>query len=199
MSVFHWSDPHIGHTNIIGFCNRPYGSVGLMNARLVANVNILVRADDLLIVHGDICFGDKRQNLGYLDQIRCQNKVLLPGNHDACWPGGKKNWKSWLGDYEAHFSEVRLEEYPGSGYPHMMEDGTEVVLSHFPYQGDSRKGDRYSAWRPFDDGLPLLHGHSHGKWIMTHTSKGTPMIDVGVDSWNYCPVSEREIASLLGV
>lgn len=197
MSVWWWSDPHFDHKNIIGFCDRPYDTVPEMNAALVANVNMLVGVNDTLMVGGDVAFDNREKSLTWVDQIRCQNRVLFPGNHDHVWTGGKKTWESWLPLYEQYF-EVRIEEYPGSGYRHTMEDGTEVLVSHFPYTGESHDvSDRYSAHRPHDDGLTLLHGHVHDAWKIRRSPKGTLMVNVGVDAWDMQPVSENTLAALI--
>lgn len=197
MVTYRWSDPHVEHFNIIDFCDRPYDTVSEMNAALVANVNKLVGVNDTLKVQGDVAFGDRRKSLAWVDQIRCQNRILYPGNHDHCFPGAKKNWREWLPLYEQYF-EVRIEEYPGSGYHETLDDGTPVIVSHFPYTGESHgETDRYSAYRPHDDGVTLLHGHVHDAWKIRRSPKGTLMINVGVDAWDMQPVSENTLAALI--
>lgn len=79
----------------------------------------------------------------------------------------------------------------------MLDDGTEILTSHFPYAGDSHDPDRYSAHRPFDDGVPLLHGHVHDAWKVALSPKGTPMVNVGVDVHNFFPVAIDDLVSLL--
>lgn len=64
---------------------------------------------------------------------------------------------------------------------------------HFPYEGDSRAEDRYVDWRPLDRGRVLLHGHVHSSW----RTNGR-MINVGVDVWDFAPISEQQIIELVG-
>ncbi|MGH9119071.1 MAG: hypothetical protein ACRD0A_14670 [Acidimicrobiales bacterium] len=45
---------------------------------------------------------------------------------------------------------------------------------------------------PEDRGRWLLHGHVHERWLQ----RGR-MINVGVDAWDYRPVAEEQIASVI--
>ncbi len=56
-----------------------------------------------------------------------------------------------------------------------------MLLSHFPYAGDSHDEDRYAKFRLRDEGIPLLHGHAHEGFRERRTSRGTCGINVGVD------------------
>ncbi|MFX9969596.1 hypothetical protein ABTP69_19195, partial [Acinetobacter baumannii] len=47
-------------------------------------------------------------------------------------------------------------------------------------------------WRPVDRGLPLLCGHVHDVW-----NTRDKMINVGVDQWDYYPVSAAQILDLV--
>jgi calcineurin-like phosphoesterase family protein len=42
------ADFHLGHQNIIRYCNRPFHSTGEMDEAILANLNSLVRQDDVL-------------------------------------------------------------------------------------------------------------------------------------------------------
>jgi len=53
------SDFHLGHRNIIRYCGRPFASVEQMDAAILANLNKLVGADDVLYFLGDFCLGDR--------------------------------------------------------------------------------------------------------------------------------------------
>jgi calcineurin-like phosphoesterase family protein len=69
-----------------------------------------------------------------------------------------------------------------------------VLACHFPYRGDSHDQDRYVEHRPVDEGAWLLHGHVHERWRVLDR-----MINVGVDVWDYRPVSEATLADLIRV
>jgi calcineurin-like phosphoesterase family protein len=65
-------------------------------------------------------------------------------------------------------------------------------MCHRPYRGDSGDVERYSRFRPVDEGMWLLHGHVHDKW-----RREGRMINVGVDVWDFTPASERDIIALI--
>jgi len=67
-----------------------------------------------------------------------------------------------------------------------------MLACHFPYVGDSQHEDRHAEHRPKDQGRWLLHGHTHSKEKINGR-----MIHVGVDAWNFMPVSETELAVLV--
>ncbi len=66
--------------------------------------------------------------------------------------------------------------------------GRDVLLDHFPYEGDSRETGRYLSHRPADQGGWLLHGHVHERWRR---------VNVGVDAWGGRPAAESELAALI--
>lgn len=71
------SDLHIGHTNIIRYCNRPFESVEEMDQAIVNNWNRFVIETDVVYCLGDMAFHNY-ERLGELKGI----KKLIPGNHD---------------------------------------------------------------------------------------------------------------------
>lgn len=104
-------------------------------------------------------------------------RILVCGNHDRCFRKhrGASRWaKQYL---EWGFAEVHQR-------CSLLVDGRVVRVEHLPYVGDSRHGERYSEYRPVDDGSWLIHGHVHRLW----QQKGR-MINVGCDVWDYRPVS----------
>jgi calcineurin-like phosphoesterase family protein len=189
MTRWFTSDLHLGHANIIDFCGRPWNSVWEMNEGLIERWNARVATTDVVTIVGDFVLGDKERNLPL---VRCLNghKQLLPGNHDNVWPGGKRGWRDWLGRYEDVGIEVIEMLPPQLSYPTTIR-GVPVLLSHFPRYGDSHGIDRYTAWRPTEPGL-LLHGHTHSPVRLVDDH-----LHVGVDAWDYAPVSEDELVALL--
>jgi hypothetical protein len=76
------ADFHFGHSNIIRYCNRPFGDVAEMDQAILERLNSLVRAHDVLYFLGDFCIGGKARALAYRNGIRCKRIFALPGNHD---------------------------------------------------------------------------------------------------------------------
>lgn len=74
-----WSDLHIGHANIIRYCDRPFHNVGEMDAALWANWQSDVEPHETLVCVGDICFGSQSERLA---AQHGQPKILVVGNHD---------------------------------------------------------------------------------------------------------------------
>ena len=100
---FFTSDLHLGHENIIGYCNRPYDSVDEMNEDLVRRWNQVVTPDDEVIVVGDFAMGKLNETLPLAGLLN-GGKTLVPGNHDrmfGCTPTKFEN--AWLRYKEAGF------------------------------------------------------------------------------------------------
>ena len=73
-----------------------------------------------------------------------------------------------------------------------------VVLDHFPHnQADIQDTEyevRYKTLRPdYYAGSLYLHGHTHSKEKIS----GNHCIHVGVDAWNYTPVSIKQLRELI--
>lgn len=182
------SDLHLGHTNIIKYTNRPFWTADQMNETLVDRWNAVVDTEDEVWVLGDVALGPIRETLSLVERLN-GHKVLLPGNHDRIWKGlaPKRRWadETYL---DAGFERI---EHGDVGVVNLTLGDHEVLASHFPYtvgQYDSR----FSAWHPVDEGLPILHGHTHSPVQVQGN-----MFHVGTDAWEYTPVSETTIIELI--
>lgn len=180
------SDTHFGHVPILSFCDRPFSDVNEMRHRLIANINNVVTPTDVLYLLGDFSFLPKDNNVEIVKSINCP-VVLIRGNHD-------------------HSSRIKKVGFADvyDGLDVIIGDNI-VTLSHFPYwiagpDGNERKEgsgtipDRYKDRRPVDVGLWLLHGHTHDKGRVRRDQR---MIHVGIDAWQYTPVSELNIIKLI--
>lgn len=186
MTRFFTADLHFGHRNIIDYCNRPFADVNGMNAALVDRWNDVVGQDDEVIVLGDFAMGRIAETLPLVGLLNGR-KVLLAGNHDRCWSSQRKGVAAATEAYlTAGFAEIWQGVVP------LDIAGTSVLACHFPYRGDSHDEDRFVAHRPIDHGGWLLHGHVHERWRRLDR-----MINVGVDVWDFAPVSEPTIAELM--
>ena len=188
-SMMRWftSDLHFGHANVIRYSRRPFHSVDEMNNALVSAWNSVVSADDEVWVLGDLAMRSIDESLPMAGKL-VGSKHLVLGNHDKPFRSRKRKdfWtERYLSDggfVELHNGEVGLT----------LENGLEVLMCHFPYEGDSGDHDRYVAERPRDEGLWLLHGHVHPKW----RQRGR-MINLGVDAWGGVPVPESTVIELI--
>jgi calcineurin-like phosphoesterase family protein len=185
MKVWFTADLHLGHTNIIDYCNRPFADVDSMNRALLEGWNETVGADDDVWVLGDFALGRIADTLPMVAELTGR-KILVAGNHDRCW-AQHRGATTWTEKYvEAGFAEIH------QGTVRLRVAKRSVKASHFPYQGDSQDNDRFSEVRPPDNGDWLLHGHVHDRW-----RQWGRMINVGVDAWEFRPVSEETLADLI--
>ena len=82
MTEFFTADTHLGHTNIIKYCNRPFKSTSEMDATIINNINEVVKSDDILYHLGDFSLGNPGYIINYLERINCKKIRLILGNHD---------------------------------------------------------------------------------------------------------------------
>lgn len=183
---FFTADLHLGHTNIISFCNRPFASVDAMNAALLANWTDTVGDDDEIWVLGDVAMGRIAETLPTIGSLPGR-KHLVPGNHDRCWPGHDR----LRPQDEEMYIDVGFEIHPESVSFQLGE--VPVTACHFPVAGDSQAEDRFGDHRPeVPADTWLLHGHVHQSW-----QTNGRQINVGVDVWNFRPVSEEVLLDLM--
>jgi len=186
MTTFFTADQHFGHLNIITYCGRPFHSVGEMHAALVASWNAVVGPSDTVHVLGDVAMGRREESMPLIHQL-AGRKILYPGNHDRCWYGHGERALGREQEYlDAGFDEIH------QGAQALVVGDQEVLVCHFPYQGDSTDAERYGSFRPADQGMWLLHGHVHEQW----RQQGR-MVNVGVDVWDFTPVAEEVIARMM--
>jgi calcineurin-like phosphoesterase family protein len=185
MSTWYTADLHLGHTNIIRYCDRPWTDLEGMHRGLITRWNALVKPTDTVWVLGDVAMN--AAGLAIASALT-GNKILVAGNHDLCWAGRRPQARQHQAYLDAGFSTLVTS---GLVHDHRIGQHT-VMLSHLPYRGDHSDQDRYVSMRPADGGLPLIHGHVHGAW----TTQGS-QINVGVDVWDYRPVAEETLAALL--
>lgn len=183
--IFFTADHHFDHQNIIKYCARPFGGVTEMNAELASRWNSVVKPSDTVYYLGD--FSMSARPVEYWGKQLNGEKHLIMGNHDRCHPS-KKGSADVLSIYRAAgFVSFDLELQ-------MSIAGQEVLLNHFPYlsEPDPKYKLKYQDLRPKDEGLWLLHGHVHEKW-----KQKARMINVGVDVWDFYPVSLSTIETLI--
>lgn len=171
-NIFYTADLHFNHANVIKYCNRPFVSVEEMNEILIDNWNSKVKSQDIVYFLGDFAFANHETTEKYLKRLN-GNIHLCRGNHDKSLNGLHKYFTSVFDLKTILFDD---ESAPNGRQP--------VVMSHYPLLSFDRQ--RYGSW--------MLHGHCHG------TIKFDPKIrriDVGVDNWDYYPVSYEEIKQYL--
>ena len=177
MTTFFSSDHHFGHENIIKFAKRPFSSVEEMDEALITNWNKVVKDGDDVFYIGDMFFCHASEAKKILARLN-GNKYLIRGNHDMKKVNDDLK-KRFLWVKDLHTMKVPDMDSLGG---HQI-----IVLCHYAMRVWDRK--HYGAWQ--------LHGHSHGSLPMLD---GYKQLDVGVDVWNYRPVSYETIkAAMSGI
>lgn len=219
MSVFFTSDLHIRHKLV---AKLRAAAVGVDFASedeftawhdhyLASRWDARIKPDAQVWVLGDISGGGKGSQVNALEWLaeRPGDKHLVPGNHDGVHPSNRDSHK-YLPQYLQVFSSVQA--YARRNIP--LPDGSKqtALLSHFPYEGEGERpgADRFTQYRLRDEGLPVLHGHTHSAEKVTTSSHQVvddredglyapaKQIHVGVDAWDLAPVHLDELAELLG-
>jgi len=185
MTTFFTSDQHFGHKNIIEYSKRPFSSVYEMDETMVERHNAVVRDNDEVWHLGDFSFKSDGLQV-HLPRLRGKHR-LVAGNHDRCHSCHSRGERAKRDYIRAGFYAIdeRVQvTLPGLG---------NVMLCHMPLRTANTLHDlRYLEHRPTEEETKddnwLLHGHVHEKW-----KKKGKMINVGVDQWNFTPVSLEEL------
>lgn len=180
MKTFFTSDLHLGHKSIIEFCGRPHLSTDHMDQVLIENYNQLVGHDDECYFLGDVSFHKPLIGVPLMRRLKGR-KLLVQGNHDKY---------SVTQYHDAGFVVVSQEiKLRWQGHP--------LTLSHYPFwpahpELEESHELRYPERRPEDRGQWLIHGHVHRRW-----QRSGRQINVGVDVWDFKPVTEQQLASIV--
>jgi calcineurin-like phosphoesterase family protein len=200
--IFFTSDTHFGHKNIIRLSNRPFKAtknqtdIEVMNEAIVKNWNATVSPEDTVYHLGDVALGPIDESLAIIARLN-GTKVLVTGNHDRNFRGGRRSASLEPAEWDERYLSVGFDRV----YANVALSGftglPAVMLSHFPYNGDSHDGDRYDEFRATDSGCPIVHGHTHSDKVISYSERGTLQIHAGVDTWRFRPVSYQRIAEII--
>jgi calcineurin-like phosphoesterase family protein len=172
-----YSDPHIGHENIIKYCNRPFNNIQEMNDTLINNYNSVINKNDCVLWLGDCFFKGDSEKYQYILKNMNGYKFLISGNHDQ----GDSSMSSMGFELVMKEAVINIK-------------GIICRVNHYPYDATQGFPDKFAAKRPRKNpGEILLHGHNHS--ITKITSKQS--INVGVDAWNYFPALYNDVANLV--
>jgi calcineurin-like phosphoesterase family protein len=183
MTIYFTSDHHFGHANIIKYCDRPFDNVDHMDSEMIRRWNEVVQPNNTVYHLGDFTLEDKTFAQKYFAQLNgIINTLSNPWHHDKRWLpfGGYPVYRSKSG-----FGNVKvLGCMDVREYRINKSENPLIVLCHYPLAEWDRK--HYGAWH--------LHGHSHGKFI---PGSGVAMLDVGVDSHDFYPISLEQVTELI--
>jgi len=169
MRYWFTADLHLGHFNIIKYCNRPFKTLEEMNNILIKNWNFRVKEEDIIFHVGDFCF-----------------KNSPGGKKGEGVPIKAKEWESKLNGKIIHIK--------GN---HDKNNSTKTIIERLTI----RYGNKYinlihnPSYVNIDTEINFV-GHRHNNWEIKRIRKGngfTDAINVGVDVWNFKPVTFEEI------
>ena len=157
------SDTHFYHTNVIKFCNRPFKTMEEMNETMIRNWNERVKPGDLVYHVGDFALMLRTDE--QLDNLvrRLNGQIHLVRGNHDHKRTRKCKKFASVQDY----LEIKIGEQ-------------RIVLCHYAFRVWNKS--HYSSWN--------LHGHSHGSLPRNYDQK---QLDVGVDCWDYRPISFDEV------
>ena len=187
--VWFTADTHLGHANIIKYCQRPFlnseeqrllaeeprgkwrvsrESVERHDEALLDAINACVKADDTLWVLGDFCWGGLATVRAHLERIQCKYVNLVWGNHDNRTIG-----EAFNKTLEQGMVTIRWQR---------------IWLNHYPMR--SWDGRFHGSWH--------LYGHVHGRLVNEDADRMSLLArDVGVDVCEYQPVSFDQLAEYM--
>lgn len=194
-TVWYTSDLHFGHKKVSEI--RGFETPDAHDLAITEEWRRVVTKKDIVHVLGDLTLGPSARALQIIRELP-GTKHFIAGNHDEVHPAHKtatsrivtENWYRSFASVHP-FLKKTLNHMP-------------VLLSHFPYSdwgdGESREGSRYDQYRLPDKGLPLLHGHTHGR-EQAHTgwSGEAHMLHVGWDAWGTLVPQETVVEWLMSI
>lgn len=110
--IWFTADWHLGHHNVIKYCNRPFKTTNEMNTTLIKNYNSKVGHHDIVYFLGDFSFLDTKSTKQILSSLN-GFKFLIKGNHDRKTNTAYRN----LGFMEVYDKPIILEDFVLSHEP----------------------------------------------------------------------------------
>lgn len=197
MNIWITSDWHIGHFNIIRYCDRPFKTVEEMNETIIKRYNHRVRNED-------VCYflGDNGEITKEMMTRMNGKKILIVGNHD------KKSVEHYynIGFYavletatlKRGHTTYSLSHYPKTNLWNVMKIFifyTKKMLSKGRTFGMiwNRMKKEWNRYRNIPKADWYLCGHRHKKKPISDGKN----IDCGVDGNDFYPISIKRIEQLI--
>ncbi len=133
MTTWFSSDLHLGHGNIIRYCNRPFSTVDAMDDALISGWNAVVAPGDDVWFLGDFAARSPSSAAAYLRRLHGRVHLIF-GNHDSRQVRALPGWAST------------------QAYAEITVDKTPIVLLHYSMR----------VWHRSRRGGLHFFGHSHG-------------------------------------
>lgn len=164
MTIWFTSDTHYGHRRVIEYAGRPFTDVDMMNNEMIRRWDERVKPGDLVYHLGDFALCEAGTATTIAKSLRGQ-KYIVWGNHDKGLRKDAKFVGQWI--WNRDLTQIEVE-------------GQKIILCHYAMK----------TWNQMHRGSWQLYGHSHGS---LPDDPASLQLDVGVDCWDYAPVSFEQI------
>lgn len=164
--IYYISDLHLGHSNIINICNRPYSDVKQMDEDLINKWNNKVKKSDTVYFLGD--FSMKLSNEKSFEYLKRLNgiKYFIKGNHDKNSFLKEAKGKGLIQDYFDSYKEIN-------------DKGRFVILCHYPLV----------TWNGMYRNSFHIYGHVHQNIVEPISRRYCACVEIT----NYEPVTLNEL------
>lgn len=169
--LFFSSDYHFYHRNIIKYENRPFDSLSKMNTTLIKRHNERVSKNDVVYFLGDLGFFASKNRA-----FRGEGEPFDP--------------KEIINTMNGHFIFIKGNHDKSSNKLNIKTK--EIILRHGGLNIQLLHDPTYAK---IEADL-ILCGHVHSKWTfkeLRYLGKQKLIINVGVDNWDFYPVSWNEV------
>ena len=163
MKTYFTSDLHLGHENIIKYCNRPFKSLDEMNTTIINRWNQRVKADDFVYHIGDFCFRNSSDRAN----------------------GVRVSAQDWINRLNGHIIFIKGN--------HDRNNSLKCRCVSAVYEHGDYRADLVHNPERIDIRMNLhLVGHVHNHWKRKEEG-GHTIINVGVDVWDFYPRTFDEL------
>lgn len=166
MVNWYTADTHFGHEKVIPLCGRPFHSTGHMDTSLIENLWSKVSSEDDLWIIGDFAYGPKAKDSRYLEGLFGQ----LPGARKQLIIGNHDSDLTQALPWDSVAEIAKVKD---------GREGLDHTLCHYPML----------TWDGARKGSLQFFGHVHDRWKGSRNA-----VNVGVDQWNFMPVSFDQLA-----
>lgn len=197
--IWFTSDLHLGHTNIIKYSERPFMLKDILEIeRLVEESYKHEHSQAYLIQKANDaeCYHIKKQATKLMDDTLIDNINAVVKPNDTLYHLGDftfderkyRGYRERINCKKIHFIRGNHDKLNNrdvhlfasvSDYKEIRHRDTKIVLAHYAFR----------VWNKCHRGSWHLYGHSHG----TLPDIGNKSFDVGVDCWDYKPVSLEQV------
>ena len=177
--IWFTADTHFFHKKLLDEDKgrSQFRSVMEMNEMIILHWNRVVGQEDIVYHIGDLSFGKAEETAETVNRL-LGTKILVRGNHDK----------------RTETAYKKMGFYGVCDEAGLNIQGHVFRMAHLPYRAGqierhaAKYGEFYTE-REEGDRTKLLCGHVHG----AYRRFGADILNVGVDVWDYTPVSADQV------